>query len=61
MSDAAVNETCERCGNEGAEKRRQNTAYTDDERNYTILCPPCQEENDRYWRDMWAEYYDGCL
>lgn len=52
---------CEQCGAQDAKRRRQNTQYCDDDRNYATLCPDCQLENDRYWADMWADYYANCL
>ena len=48
---------CEHCGSKNAEKRRQRTAYADDEKNWRTLCPKCQEENDEYWNEMWDDYY----
>jgi hypothetical protein len=48
---------CQWCGEEGAERRRQRTAYVNDERNFAILCDECQEESHEYWSDMWNEYY----
>lgn len=48
---------CQVCGKEGAERRRQNTAYPKDESNFATLCPECQEDADEYWRDQWNEYY----
>lgn len=54
---------CDMCGKTGPDvkRKRQNTAYVDDEANFNSLCPPCQEEADAYWAEMWAEYYRGCL
>lgn len=40
---------------------RQNTSYADDEKNFFTGCKPCEEENDRYWDEMWADYYRSCL
>jgi hypothetical protein len=34
---------------------RQNTSYTEDNRNFATLCPECKIENDEYWKDMWGE------
>lgn len=39
---------------------RQNTLYVNDRSNWVCLCKPCMEENNEYWRDMWAQYYNGC-
>lgn len=44
-----------------AKWRRQNTMYVDDRSNWICLCDSCSEENDAHWRDMWADYYAGCL
>ena len=52
---------CQNCGDEGAERRRQHTAYMEDETNFSILCPECQEEADRYWDDQWDDYYQSCM
>jgi phage FluMu protein Com len=52
---------CDCCNKLGAIKRRQNTNYVEDKSNFAILCPVCQEENDKYWKGMWEEYYSGCL
>ena len=38
-------------------KRRQNTAYKDDCRNWDTLCDECQEEANSYWQEMWMEYH----
>ena len=42
-------------------RRRQNTQYADDERNWVIMCDDCFAENEEYWRGMWADYYRNCL
>lgn len=52
---------CERCKENGATRRRQNTQYCDDKLNFATLCPPCQEQEDEYWEERWAEYYSGLL
>jgi hypothetical protein len=38
-----------------------NTAYVNEEDNYTYACDPCFEEIEEYWAEMWAEYYSGRL
>ena len=48
---------CKMCGDDGAKRRRQRTAYYKDEMNFAILCDRCQKEADEYWRGMWSEYY----
>ena len=52
---------CPACGRPGAERRRQNTAYADDERNFVTLCPSCHEENNEHWREQWQEYWGNVI
>lgn len=54
---------CHCCGKrkKSVRRRRQRTSYVDDEKNWVTLCDACAEENDSYWRDMWAEYYADCM
>ena len=54
---------CQHCKKEKPDVRRtrQHTQYADDDRNFVILCGRCREENDEYWNDMWAEYYQNCM
>ena len=54
---------CIMCGVDSPDVRevRQRTSYINDKDNFIIVCPKCEEENDEYWRGMWAEYYQGCL
>lgn len=40
---------------------RQRTMYVDPESNYVAACPECEQENNAYWDDMWAEYYRNCM
>lgn len=47
------------CENLNAEKRRQNTKYIDDEDNFKVLCPDCQQESNEHWEDSWNDYYRG--
>ena len=42
-------------------RRRQNTAYVDDEKNYVICCDKGFEEIEAYWAERWAEYYSSCF
>ena len=49
------------CGKYKAIRYHMNTAFVDDDRNYQILCPKCQEESDEYWAEQWQQYYAGCL
>lgn len=50
---------CPQCGRWFRRVRtaRQNTAYVDDKLNFFTGCRACEEENDRYWAGMWADYY----
>lgn len=41
-----------------AHRRRQYTAYVEEEQNWKVLCDDCQEENDEYWHEQWQEYYN---
>lgn len=60
MADALE---CAGCGKTGPDvlRRRQNTSYHDDESNWCVLCPDCQEEANEYWAERWAEYHSGLL
>jgi hypothetical protein len=49
------------CGKYRAVKTLQNTRFAEEERNYNVLCPKCQLEADKYWAEMWREYWTGCL
>ncbi len=40
-------------------KRRQGSAYPNDESNFAIICDDCQKESDEYWKEMWNEYYSA--
>lgn len=53
--------TCIVCKKKGATKRRQNTAYVEDEKNWVVMCDSCFEENEAYWQERWEEYYTGCM
>ena len=57
MKCTGMGSPCEREG----KRRRQNTRYVDDERNWVVMCDECFDENERYWRDMWSDYYAGCM
>lgn len=36
---------------------RRNTAYVSEQPNWLIACGPCHEEDDNYYRELWADYY----
>lgn len=42
-------------------RRRQSTSYVEDHANWVVLCDECHEMNEDMWRDMWDDYYSGCL
>jgi hypothetical protein len=48
------------CFNIG-KRRRQNTAYADDKRNWVFLCDECAEINYEYWQNQWNEYYNAVM
>lgn len=48
------------CNNKG-KAYRQNTAYDQKISNWRILCEECIKSNDAYWKERWAEYYNGLL
>jgi hypothetical protein len=41
--------------------RARNTAYVDDENNYLKSCLECAERDYEYFKELWADYYSGCL
>jgi hypothetical protein len=41
---------CQRLGH----RRRQNTAYMDEEDNYVHMCDRCFEQLQEYWDEMWS-------
>lgn len=54
---------CPYCKREGEDikKRRKNSAYVDDNRNYTVSCLSCYEETVEYYSDMWADFWSGVM
>ena len=58
MSDKTECQGCEKEGPD-VQRRRQNTAYEDDESNYATLCADCQEVEDEYWHWLWAQFCEG--
>ncbi len=52
-----ANQPCFRKG----KRRRQNTAYSDDERNWVTACDDCMVIIQERWDDMWDDYYGGLL
>jgi hypothetical protein len=49
------------CGKYKSTRFRMRTFYVNEEDNYRILCPKCQEEAREYWNEMWQEYYSNVL
>jgi hypothetical protein len=47
------------CMRMDAKRRRQNTQYTDEGRNWATFCPECQAAADDYWKERWDEYRSG--
>ena len=45
------------CDRKDATRNRQNTQYSDEERNWAVLCPECQKASNEHWADRWADYY----
>lgn len=50
---------CVKCGrnSETVERRRQNTKYAQEERNWVVACEECFKEIEEYWAEMWEDYY----
>lgn len=42
-------------------RRRQNTAYEDDELNYVTVCSDCFEEIEEHWAELWEWYWSTRL
>lgn len=49
------------CERKDAWRDHMNTQYADEERNYATLCPDCWKECGEHWKEMWADYYSGCM
>lgn len=49
---------CERCevSDETVIRRRLNTAFVDEEKNYSTLCQSCYDEECAYWQERWNDY-----
>lgn len=55
---------CPHCGRWlcwGVKRRRQNTAYEDEESNYITVCRECFDEIQALWDERWIEYYSSRL
>jgi len=53
-------QSCCLCRGPG-ERFRMNTAYTNDELNYSIACDICQKVIQEQWNDEWRDYYGSRL
>jgi len=38
-------------------RKRQNTAYADEKRNWVNMCNDCARDNDERWQEMWDSLY----
>ena len=38
-------------------RKRMSTMYHDEESNYIICCKSCFIESEKYWDEMWKDYY----
>lgn len=61
VDEQPIQEPCQNCGSMPVYRRRQNTAYVNDELNFAIFCEECHVINDEYWVDMWADHNQGRL
>jgi hypothetical protein len=52
-----MSDTCIRC-NEPGTRRRLNTDYVDEEKNWSVLCDPCLDDVESYWEERLADYYN---
>lgn len=50
-----------RCYHSTVKRRRQHTAYENDESNFAVLCKSCQELQDEYWEERWSDLYMNLL
>ena len=44
---------------DGVKRRRQNTAYEDEESNFVVACKNCFDEIQEQWAERWDEYYSS--
>jgi hypothetical protein len=42
-------------------RQRQLTSYVNDEKNWVFLCRKCAHENNERWKELWDDYYSGCV
>jgi hypothetical protein len=60
--------TCQHCGDirDDVEDVEARTMYVwdgkgEDPNQSHFLCPPCAEEYEAHWDEMWSDYYSGLL
>ena len=68
VSDEMLPERCPLCGQPDYDsgqaviaKRRLNTAYVDDKKNWLVSCESCFEERVAEYQEMWDEYWSMVL
>ena len=63
MIKAILSTRCPHCGRWFSFPiiRGQRTMYQNRYANYFCGCKYCHEENDRYWDEMWEDYYSSRL
>ena len=63
MIKAILSTRCPQCGRwfSFPTIQRQRTMYQDRYANYFCGCKYCHEKNDRYWDDVWEDYYSSRL
>jgi hypothetical protein len=49
------------CDRNDAWREHMNTRYVNEESNYATLCSDCWKECNAHWKEMWADYYSGCM
>ena len=49
---------CRRWFQYNVKKRRQNTQYVEDSKNYITCCKKCFNEMEMYWDNIWNEFYE---
>lgn len=58
LANIEYSEVCPQCNEPKTTvlKRRQNTAYGDDDANFILCCQGCFEMAVEYWEERWEEY-----
>lgn len=42
-------------------RRRLNTAFVDDKKNFLLSCWECFQNEWDYYADQWSDYYADCM